>query len=77
MPDLMPRIVSTSSTVPFSQVAMISRRSSSALTTGDAKDSGGPTADDSMLSGILMSMNVRRQLFLQKLQRVASFRVVR
>jgi hypothetical protein len=87
-PALMPRIVSTSSTVPFSQVAMINRCSSAAFATfdtnltgtalGAASAGGAAAAATAIASGdILMSMNVRRQLFLQKLQRVASLRVVR
>src|SRR5262249_46294306 len=103
-PALMPRIESTSSTVPFSHVAIINRCSSSAFGTLDRNFSGAATGAastwdpactwDPALAGlfsvrlksdattvvagaILMSINVRRQLFLQKLQRVDSLRVVR
>ena len=67
-PALMPRIESTSSTVPFSQVAIISRCSSSAFGTLDRNLTGAAGA---------AFASCRRQLFLQKLHRVDSFRVVR
>ena len=77
-PALMPRIASTSSTVPFSQVAIIRRCSSAAFATFDTNLTGAGFASTAMtLSPILTSMNVRRQLFLQKLHRVDSLRVVR
>src|SRR5262245_6063419 len=90
-PDLIPRMSLTSSTVPFSHVAIIRRCSSAAFATfetnlaetaltrgGAAAAAPEPTCSAADVgTPILISINVRRQLFLQKLQRVDSLRVVR
>ncbi len=90
---LMPRMVSTSSTAPFSQVATIMRCSpgwSGTLVMKEVEIDGGaspaanPLAPSSSLrassvrtSSVRTSRKVRRQAFLQKLQRVSSLCVVR
>ena len=70
-------MLATSSTVPFSHVATTSRCSSSAFGTLDWNATAVFGSAATTAGGILMSMNVRRQSFLQKLQRVASLLVVR
>ena len=57
------RIAPTSSTCPFSQVEMIRRRSPACKGTFDLKTGSG---DETSTSPTVTSMNVRRQLFLQK-----------
>ena len=61
----MPRIALTSSTWPFSQVEMIRRRSPACSGTFDLKTGSGE-AGSICSSPTFTSMNVRRQLFLQK-----------
>ena len=63
-PALIPRIAPTSSTCPFSQVEMIRRRSPACSGTFDLKTGSGEAG--SQTSPTVTSMNVRRQLFLQK-----------
>ena len=73
MPAFMSFISFTSSTKPFSQVAMIRRCSPSMSGTFVTF----LIATNSFAGSVRTSINVRRQLFLQKLQRVDSLRVVR
>src|SRR5207245_10409276 len=66
----------TSSTVPFSLVAIISRCSPCINGTFVTFAIGTKFCGSAGFS-VRMSINVRKQLFLQKLQRVFSLRVVR
>src|SRR6185369_11021685 len=67
----------TSSTVPFSQVAMMRRCSPCINGTLVTFLMGTKLVSGFGVSAVLISIKVRRQLFLQKLQRVFSLRVVR
>ena len=72
-PALMSFISFRSSTVPFSQVAIMSRCSPNIRGTLVTRSIG----TRFFTGSVRTSMNVRKQLFLQKLQRVDSLRVVR